>query len=201
MLLDVCLHVFFYSRIVGNIFILSFSSSNSLMWYILMDGTFTQVLFYGIMHLNMKWLWRWHLTQFWYTAAKGKYIDFYEWWWVKQISLACLCWACGDVELMFACCSCSSGQPLLRMLHRALGWYWVIYKGSFYQLLYCYEKMYRTALMDDASVAWIKVTGKMFREDNPQQIEFPLLRQMNTWRCWIFLHKRFPVPHGFSQVL
>lgn len=146
-------------------------------------------------------MWHWHLAQFWYTAAKGKYIDFYEWWWMKQISLSCLCWACGDVELMFACCSCSSGQPVLRMLHRALGWYWVIYKGSLYQLLYCYEKMYRTALMDDASVAWIKVTGKMSGEDNPQQIEFPLLRQMNTWRCWIFLHKRFPVPHGFSQVL
>lgn len=43
--------------------------------------------------------------------------------------------------------------------------------------------MYSAALMDDAPTAQIKVTGKMFGTDNPEQIVFPLLRQMNTREC------------------
>lgn len=55
--------------------------------------------------------------------------------------------------------------------------------------------------MDDAPTAWIKVTGKIFAMDNPQQIVFPLLRQMNTQGCQIFLRKRFPILYDFSQVV
>lgn len=34
--------------------------------------------------------------------------------------------------------------------------------------------------MDDSPTAWKKVTGNMFGKDNPQQILFLLLKQINT---------------------